>query len=161
VKGFAAAASIAALVTASASLAAVSTASPSTYRAKLNGICRANTVKLKTLDATMKRALQAKDAHAWGLAFGQTLRVILSEDAAIEAEPIPVQLRAHMVPTVGLLKQADGIIHHAVQRLLAGDLTAGITVMSKQLGSLAAPANKHLDAAGLRDCGSNQSLSSR
>lgn len=150
-----AAASIAALVTASASLAAVSTASPSAYRAKLNGMCRANTVKLKTLDATMKRAVQAKDGQAWGLAFGLSLRVILSEDAAIEGEPIPVQLRPQMVPTVGLLKQADGIIHHAVQRLRAGDLNGGVTVMRK-LGPLDTPANKHLDAAGLRDCGSNQ-----
>jgi hypothetical protein len=154
VKGIAAA-GIAALITASASLAAVSTASPSPYRAKLNGMCRANTVKLRTLEATMKRALQAKDGQAWGAAFGLSLRVILSEDAAIEGEPIPVQLRPQMVPTVGLLKQADGIIRHAVQRLLAGDLNGGVKLMRK-LGPLTAPVNKHLDAAGLRDCGSNQ-----
>ena len=155
VKGIAAAC-IAALVTASASLAAVSTASPSVYRTKLNAMCRANTVKLRSLNATAKRAEQAKDARAWGVALGLSLRVVLTEDGAIESEPIPAQLRPQMVPTVTLLKQADGIIHRAVQRFLAGDLNGGIAVM-RNLGPLAPRVNTHLDAAGLRDCGSNQS----
>ena len=151
-----AAAGIAALVTASASLAGVSTASPSAYRTKLNGMCRANTAEIKRLDASAKRAEKAKDGRAWGVAVGRSLRVILSEDAAIESEPIPVQLRPEMVPAVARLKQADRIIHQAVQRFVVGDLNGGIVAMRK-LGPLAPRVNTHLDAAGLRDCGSNQS----
>jgi hypothetical protein len=144
------------LVAMSAFVAAASAApSPASYRAGLNAMCRSNTVTLDKLKADSKRAQQAKDWHAYGVALGRMLVIALREDAAIEAAPIPTQLRPQMVPALGLLKKADAIVYQALRRLAAGDSSGGIAEL-KNLGPLSGPVNRYLDAAGLRDCGSNQ-----
>jgi hypothetical protein len=110
---------------------------------------------MSTLSATMKRAQQAKDWHTYGFAFGRLLSAGLREDATIEATPIPTRLRPQMVPAIRLLEQADALIRQAVRLFAAGNLSGGVAEL-KKLDPYSAPANRYLDAAGLRDCGSNQ-----
>jgi hypothetical protein len=152
-KTIAAALACAAVLAASAT-AAVAT-SPSQYRTTLNSMCRASTVKIKALEREMNQAQQAQDAHALGIALGKVIGITLIQDARIEATPIPAQLRSKMVPTVGLLKKADVVMRKIVQDAAAGRgqaMLAGLTTVQRMTG----PINAHLDAAGLRDCGSNQ-----
>lgn len=129
--------------------------SPAGYRAGLNAMCRSNTVKLHTLKADMTRAQQANDTRTVAFDLGALLGVGLREDAAIEAAPVPAQLRTEMAPAKRLLRAADAIVRKALQALAAGDGTGTVAELER-LGSLDRPVNRYLDAAGLRDCGSNQ-----
>ena len=119
-------------------------------------MCRSNTVKLHTLKADMTRAQQANDTRTVAFDLGALLGVGLREDAAIEAAPVPAQLRTEMAPAKRLLRAADAIVRKALQALAAGDGTGTVAELER-LGSLDRPVNRYLDAAGLRDCGSNQS----
>jgi hypothetical protein len=129
--------------------------SPAGYRAGLNAMCRSNTVKLHTLGAEMARAQQANDSRTIAFDFGKLLGIALREDATIEATPVPAQLRTEMAPAQRLLKAADAIGRKALQDLAAGDGTGAVAEL-KKLDPLQRPINRNLDAAGLRDCGSNQ-----
>jgi hypothetical protein len=135
--------------------AASATPSPAAYRSGLNAMCRSASVKMTSLTAEMKRAQQAKDWHAYGFAFGQLLSVGLREDLTIEATPIPTRLRPQMLPAIRLLTKADALIRQAVRMFAAGNLAGGVAEL-KKLAPYSAPVNRYLDAAGLRDCGSNQ-----
>jgi hypothetical protein len=130
--------------------------SPAGYRAGLNAMCRTNTVKLHMLRAEMTRAQQANDTRTVAVDFTALLGIGLREDATIEATPVPAQLRTEMAPAQRLLKAADAVVRKALQDLAAGD-GAGAVAELKKLGPLTRPVNRYLDAAGLRDCGSNQS----
>src|SRR6266446_5649714 len=136
--------------------AAATAPSPAQYRSRLNAMCRSNTVKLRQLEAELKRAQQANDAKAYGFAFGRLLAIGLREDAAIEAAPIPASLRAQMVPAVRQLHAADALVRKALARFAAGDAAGAMAALGK-IDSVAGSVDRHLDAAGLRDCGSNQS----
>jgi hypothetical protein len=135
---------------------AVAASSPAAYRTSLNTMCRKSTVTIAKLTVELKRAQQAKDWHTFGFVFGQMLGVGLREDATIEAAPIPAQLRSQMVPAIRLLKKADATIRVAIRMFVAGDATGGLAEL-KKVDPLSGPVNRYLDAAGLRDCGSNQS----
>lgn len=135
--------------------AASAAPTPAAYRSGLNAMCRSTTLTMRTLSAEMKRAQQAKDWHVYGLAFGQLLGAGLREDATIEATPIPTRLRPQMVPAIRLIEKADVIVRRAVRIFAAGNLSGGLAEL-KKLAPYSAPVNRYLDAAGLRDCGSNQ-----
>jgi hypothetical protein len=129
--------------------------SPAGYRARLNAMCRSNTVKLHAIKAEMTRAQQANDSRTIVFDFGELLGVGLREDATIEAAPVPSQLRTEMAPAQRLLKAADAIVRRALHDLAAGDGTGALAEL-KKLSPMEPPINRYLDAAGLRDCGSNQ-----
>jgi hypothetical protein len=135
---------------------AIATPTPTAYRTGLNAMCRKSTVAIAKLTVELKRAEQAKDWHTFGFVSGQMLGVALREDATIEATPIPAQLRPQMVPAIRLLKKADAMIRQAIRMFVAGDGAGGVAEL-KKIQPLSAPVNRYLDAAGLRDCGSNQS----
>jgi hypothetical protein len=137
-------------------VASAATAStPAQYRAKVNSICRTYTPTFKKLEATMKQSEKANNQRAYGLALGKLLVLGLVQDARIEKEPIPAALRAQMTPIVTRFKKIDLHVRAALAAAQANDPKA----MSTQLhaaSTIGAGFNAKLDAAGLRDCGSNQ-----
>jgi hypothetical protein len=130
-------------------------ATPAQYRAKVNSICRTYTPTFKKLEATMTKAQKANDGQAYGIALGQLLVLGLVQDARIEREPVPLALRVQMTPIITRYKKIDAHIRAALAAAKANDPTR----MGAELtaaGKIGAGFNAKLDAAGLRDCGSNQ-----
>jgi hypothetical protein len=135
--------------------AAATAATPTEYRSHLNAICRGYTPKFKTYERQMAAAQKAKDGYRYGLALGHLLVLAYRQDKQLEAVPIPSALRARMTPIVNRLKAVDPHIKAAVQDAAAGKPKAMIAEFDR-ISKLGAPLNKWFDAAGLRDCGSNQ-----
>jgi hypothetical protein len=133
-----------------------SAATPAAYRTKVNGICRSYTPKLKQIDAQMSTAQTKNDFVAFGVALGKLLTLSLQQDAKIEAVPVPAALQPRMRPILALLRKIDT---HARAALKDAQTAKAKEMLNELLtiGDLAKPLNKQLDAAGLKDCGSNQS----
>jgi hypothetical protein len=134
---------------------AATASTPAEYRAKVNSICRTYTPTFKKLEATMTQAQKANNQQAYGVALGKLLVLGLVEDARIEKEAIPTALRAQMTPIFTRFKKIDVHVRAALAAAQASDPKA----MSRQLKAAATIGegiNATLDAAGLRDCGSNQ-----
>jgi len=136
--------------------AAAATPSPSAYRAQLNALCRSYTPALKKANADLVKAEKAKNGPAAGIALGTLLRLDLAQDAKIESAPVPAALRAQMTPILTTLETIDGHARAAIAKAVSGD-GAGMAAELGRIAPLAKTLNKRLDAAGLRDCGSNQS----
>ena len=149
----AAVAAAAGLVLAAGAAAATS---PDAYRAQVNALCRSYTPSLRKAEAALSKAQKANDGRALGVAIGQLLGLGLAEDAKIEGTPVPAAMRAQMTPILSLLKVVDGHARLAIARAAAGDAN-GLSAELTKIGQVGATLNKRLDAAGLRDCGSNQS----
>jgi hypothetical protein len=139
-----------------AAAASAAAATPAAYKASLNGLCRSYTPKFKLLETRMTRAVRAKDAHAYGLYLGAYLALGLQQDVRIERTPVPAALRALMSPILRTLRAADTHLRGAIAAARRGD-DKGISLELTRAAKVAAPLNRMLDAAGLRDCGSNQS----
>jgi hypothetical protein len=136
--------------------AASAATTPTQYRAKVNGICRGYTPRLKALETAMTKAENAKDGLALGVALGKFLVYGLAQDLQVEAVTVPVALRARMAPILALMKRIDTHVRSALRRAVAKD-GPGLSAQLNAISTLAKPLNAKLDAAGLRDCGSNQS----
>jgi hypothetical protein len=137
-------------------LASAATAStPAQYRANVNSICRTYTPTFKKLEATMSQAQKANDQQAYGLALGKLLVLSLVQDARIEKEPIPAALHAQMTPIVTRFKKIDLHVRAALAAAQAND-PKGMSTQLKAAVTVGTGFNATLDAAGLRDCGSNQ-----
>jgi hypothetical protein len=137
-------------------VASAATAStPAQYRTKVNSICRTYTPTFKKYEAAMTQAQKANDQQAYGIALGKLLVLTLVEDARIEKEPIPTALRTQMTPIVTRFKKIDLHVRAALAAAQANDPT-GMTTQLKAATTIGAGFNAKLDAAGLRDCGSNQ-----
>jgi hypothetical protein len=134
---------------------AADAATPAAYRANVNGICRGYTPTGKSLEAQMKKAQAAKDYVAWGVALGRLLLLDLEQDRRIEAVPVPAALTARMKTILTRMRTIDGHIRAAIADAGAGKSQAMLAELLK-IGDLAKPLNAQLDAAGLKDCGSNQ-----
>jgi hypothetical protein len=142
----------AALVLAAGAAAATS---PDAYRAQVNALCRSYTPAIKKANADASKAQKAKDAHALGVAIGQILSLGLAEDGKIESTPVPAAMRATMTPILGQLKTIDVHARLALSKAAAGDGNGMLAELNK-IGQLSTTLNRRYDAAGLRDCGSNQ-----
>jgi len=136
--------------------AAAATPSPAAYRARVNALCRGYTPGLGQAKASLSKAQKANDAHGVGLALGRLLALGLAEDAKIESTPVPSAMRAQMAPILSRLKTIDVHARAAVSKAAAGDVN-GLSAELTAIGRLGSGLNKRIDAAGLRDCGSNQS----
>jgi hypothetical protein len=135
--------------------AAAATPSPAAYRSHLNAMCRSYTPLLEKANANAKKAQKANDARGFGIAIGEILGLGLSEDGKVEAAPLPEAMRPQMAPILAQLKTIDVHARLAVSRAAAGDGTGMVAELSK-IGRLSSTLDKRYDAAGLRDCGSNQ-----
>ena len=132
-----------------------SAATPAVYQASLNAMCRANTVKLHALEAELASARKTGDGRAYTLALGEYFGLGLREDATIETTAVPAAIRPRMAPTIALLRRADADVRAVLADLATGNQTAVLT-KARELAALTRPLDNDLDAAGLRDCGSNQ-----
>lgn len=129
--------------------------SPTRYRAEMNAMCRRTTVKLHTIEAELRTARNAGDARAYALGLGEYLGLGLREDETIETAPMPASLRPVMAPVMSVLKRIDGHVRAMLTGIATGNGKA-LQADVSQLAALSGPANRDMDAAGLRDCGSNQ-----
>jgi hypothetical protein len=136
--------------------AAAATPSPAAYRAQANALCRTYTPAVKKAKANMNKAQKENDARALGVALGQLLVLGLAEDAKIERMPVPAAMLAQMTPILSRLKTIDSHARLAISKAAAGDGN-GMAAELTKIGRLSSGLNKRTDAAGLRDCGSNQS----
>jgi hypothetical protein len=135
---------------------AAAPATPSAYRAYVNGVCRSYTPRISALETSMDKAQRAKDGHAFGVALGKLIVLTLAQDARVEKTPVPPPLRAQMAPILRKLRAADGHLRTALSNAVAGKPSAMLSEL-EETSRIAAPLNRLLDRAGLRDCGSNQS----
>ena len=152
-RGITALALAAALALASA---AAANANAAAYRAQVNAICRSYTPKLRTVAADMAAAEKAGDNKRWGYDVGYALALALKEGLRVERAPVPADAKRQMVAPLRLLHAADVALQHALTAAVAGD-TKTFTAEAAQVSKLSMPLNRAFDAAGLRDCGSNQS----
>lgn len=134
---------------------AATAATPAQYRAQVNGVCRGYTPKLKQVESAMAQARKANDARNYGRALGEIMLLGLAEDLQIEHVAIPAALQAQVAPIMARLKIVDAHVRAALVAARAGQATT-MNAELKAVGTLGKPLNAKLDAAGLRDCGSNQ-----
>ena len=149
---FAALAALFALLAASVAAAATT---PTQYRSAVNAMCRSYTPKMKAQENAMTAAKKANDGQAYGVALGKLLVLQLGEDSKFESAAIPAALRPTITPIVATFKKVDVHLRAAIVAAANGDgkgMVAQLTAAATAGSSL----NKKLDAAGLRDCGSNQ-----
>ena len=138
------------------SATAATAATPVQYRSTLNGVCRSYTPKLKALQTSMNKAAKANNPKQYGIALGHFLVLALAQDVRLEAQPVPAALRSTMTPILTLLKKIDAHDRLAIAAAEKGD-GKGLVSHLNAIGKLAGPLNPEFDAAGLKDCGSNQS----
>lgn len=149
---------LAVLVTAALGVVAPSAAlaqSPASYRVQLNGHCRTFTPKFKRIERDIEKAAKARDLKAVAYALGRGLALNLAQDAYIERVPVPVAMRAQMVPTLRLVRTLDRHARLALRNATKGD-GRGFMAEVNEVDRIVPTLNKRLDRAGLRDCGSNQ-----
>jgi hypothetical protein len=150
--GVIAAATISALALGGAASAAQS---PTSYRSNLNAMCRSATAELHQLKADMSRAQLAQDSRTVGVDLGKMIVIGLREDSIIEQMPVPTALKIDVTQAIRILKASDVVVHAAVADFAAGNAAGGLAQL-KEAAKVGAPSDRYLDAAGLRDCGSNQ-----
>jgi len=139
-----------------AATAAAAAPTPAAYRSHVNAMCRSYTPSLRKAKADLVRAQKANDANGMGVAIGKLLALGLAEDAKIEAAPVPAALQAQVAPILSRLKAIDAHARLAIAKAAAGD-AAGMGAELSAIQRLGTGLNRQTDAAGLRDCGSNQS----
>jgi hypothetical protein len=130
-------------------------AGATTYQSRVNALCRSYTPRLTAAAAQMQKARAAGDAHTSAYYLGVVLGLSLSEGRKVEATPVPAALEPRMARMLRLLHSADTTLQTLLRRAVAGD-AAGFQAGAATLDKLGPSLNAAFDAAGLRDCGSNQ-----
>jgi hypothetical protein len=144
------------LATALVAVSAAGAAStPASYRSHVNAICRGYTAKFKPIEADINRAQAAGDGRAFANALARLVVGDLAQHRDIERTPVPAAMSAQMAPIVRVFKRIDLHIRLAIAAARTGDSKGWNAELSAALKA-AEPINRMLDAAGLRDCGSNQ-----
>ena len=131
-------------------------AGSTTYQSRVNALCRSYTPRLAAAEAQMKKARAAGDLHTSAYYLGVVMGLTLNEGRKVEATPVPASLELRMARPLRLLHTADSTLRAALERAVAGDV-AGFQAAAVTLGKVGPQLNAAFDAAGLRDCGSNQS----
>ena len=121
----------------------------------MNGICRGYTGSFKGLEQWMNNAQATHSAHAYGLALGELVALSLKQDKQLQAVPVPPALAARMRPILALMRQIDTHLRRSIADAKHED-GYGMASELKTVSQISAPLNNMLDAAGLPDCGSNQ-----
>jgi hypothetical protein len=144
-----------AVAAASATCATAAPSNVTQYRAQVNALCRSYTPRMKRAEAAMRAAQKAGDAHKTAYEVGVLLGASLAEGIRVEATPVPADARMVMAKPLRLLRLVDSHARTMLQAAVAGD-QATFSSEATTLQRVGAPLNHALDAAGLRDCGSNQ-----
>jgi hypothetical protein len=127
----------------------------SAYQAQVNALCRANTPRFKQLETDMAHAKLSGDLHRAAYDFGAALALTLKQGAQIEKMPLPANAGTRMNIALRALHAVDLQLHRVIAAAVAND-SATLRPALARLSTLSAPLNSEFDAAGLRDCGSNQ-----
>jgi hypothetical protein len=143
-----------ALVAAAAAFAGGSNAAA--YRAQVNAICRSFTPTFTHVESDMAAAKRARDSRRYAYDTGVMLALSLKETVRVEKAPVPSDARQRMAAPLRLLHTVELQLRRTITAAVNADAQAFATESTK-LARVAAPLNKIFDAAGLRDCGSNQS----
>lgn len=141
-----------------ATSAACATAAPlnlTQYRSQVNALCRSYTPRMKRAEAAMLAAQKAGDAHKAAFQLGVVLGISLVEGTRLEATPVPADALTIMAKPLRLLALVDSHGRTMLQAALAGDRATFLSEAAT-LRRVSPPLNHAFDAAGLRDCGSNQ-----
>jgi hypothetical protein len=144
------------VVAVAASTATAASANLAQYRVKVNALCRTYTPKFKKVEADMLAAQRAGNAQRAAYDVGVLIGGSLAEGTRIEAIPVPADAHTVMAKPLRLLRSVDGHAKNLLRAAAAGDratMASELTTMQR----VATPLNHAFDAAGLRDCGSNQS----
>jgi len=142
-----------ALVAATAALAGSSDAAA--YRAQVNAICRSFTPTFTRLENDMAAARRAGDSRRYAYDVGALLALTLKETVRVQKAPVPPDARERMAAPLRLLHTVELQLRRTITAAVNAD-AQGFAAELKRLTRVAAPLNKSFDAAGLRDCGSNQ-----
>jgi hypothetical protein len=143
--------------------AARADASVTQYRSTLNAYCRSITPKLRTAVKGMAAAEKSNDLASLVTYLGQDLGYSHLELQTIRSTQVPAALRSRMAPAIRTAEQLDGLIQDTAtlfataHTLTQTQFTTRFTTLTAKIDRLHAPFNHELDAAGLKDCGSNQS----
>jgi hypothetical protein len=122
--------------------AAAEASTPTSYRVRVNWICRGYDAEGTRLEAQMRSAQATDDYPAWNVALRGALRLDLEEHRRIEAVPVPSALVSTMQPILGSMRAIDAHARVAAKR--PSELLA--------IDRLGRPLNAQLSAAGLWDC---------
>jgi len=144
-----------AVVAASAACAMAAPSNVTQYRSQVNALCRSYTPRITRAETAMLAAQKAGDAHKAAYQLGVVLGASLAEGIRVEATPVPADARAIMAKPLRLLRFVDSHARTMLQAALAGD-QATFASEAATIKRVAEPLNHAFDAAGLRDCGSNQ-----
>jgi len=122
--------------------AAAEASTPTSYRVRVNWICRGYDAEGMRLEAELRRAQAKDDYPAWNVALRGALRLDLEEHRRIEAVPVPSALASTMQPILGRMRAIDSHVDLAARR--PSELLA--------IDRLGRPLNAELSAAGIWDC---------
>jgi len=110
---------------------------------------------VKRAEAAMLAAQKAGDAHKAAFQLGVLIGASLAEGIRLEATSVPADARTIMARPLRLLRLVDSYARMMLQAAVAGDQATFLSEAAT-LQRVGAPLNHAFDAAGLRDCGSNQ-----
>jgi hypothetical protein len=122
--------------------AAAEASTPTSYRVRVNWICRGYDSEGTRLEAEMRTARAADDYRTWNVALDRALRLDLEEHGRIEAVPVPAALGPTMQPILQRMRAIDPHLDIAARR------PAELLVIDR----LGRALNAELAAAGLWDC---------
>jgi hypothetical protein len=142
-----------AAVFAAVSVSAAGATTPAAYRTKVNGICRSYTPKLKPYAVKMTKTQETHDLAAFTSAVRGLLTLGLQQDVKMEAVAVPRAMQARMKPILSVLEKSDVHVRAALKDIQNGNTNA---MLSELLSIGSDSLDRQLDAAGLKDCGSNQ-----
>ncbi len=140
---------------ASAGIASIAGGPAATYRAHLNAVCRGYSPKFKATQAAISAAQAGQNRGVYFASYGKFFALILAENASIESAVAPPAMKSVMAQPVALLKAIDPTLRSGLNaaRLKA---STGLVDAVTRANAASVAINRALDAAGLRDCGSNQ-----
>lgn len=144
-----------AVVAVSAACAIAAPSNLTQYRSQVNALCRSYTPRLKRAEAAIVAAQKAGDAHTVAFQLGVLIGASLAEGIRVEATPVPADARTVMAKPLRLLRLVDSRARSMLQAAAAGDQATFVSEAAT-LQRVGAALNQAFDAAGLRDCGSNQ-----
>jgi hypothetical protein len=125
------------------------------YKARVNSICRHETVVLLRYLREMKADQARQDYDAWFRVYTRDVAFAVATNERIVNLEVPPELRERIEPVLRLLHQADQLMAKSYRDSKAGHPTAADREYARAL-RLAGRIDPVFDAVGLTDCGSKQ-----
>jgi hypothetical protein len=140
---------------ASPGIASIAGGPAAKYRAHLNAVCRGYSPKFRATEDAIAAAQSEQNRGVYFSSYGRFFSLIIAENASIESTVTPPAMKTLMAQPVALLKAIDPALRSGLSAAQQKASTGLVDAVTKANAASAA-INRALDAAGLRDCGSNQ-----